>query len=91
MSLKFIRLQGVACVSPEVSFLTVFHGVTLSTFIFIAFSGAMYYFGQRAQACREDPERRRRFKSRVLNLAVWGLFLSAFAHSQLTQQGATEA
>jgi hypothetical protein len=61
----------VSCVQPEVSFLTVFNGVTISTCIFVIFCALTYFLGQRTAVAREDAQRRRRFKSRVLNVLIW--------------------
>ena len=75
-SLQFLRLPSISCVQPDVSFLTVFNGVTISTLLFLVFCAATYVLGQRTKIAREDPERRRRFKARVLSCTIWGIFLS---------------
>ena len=74
-SLQFLKLPDIACVQPEVSFFTVFNGITLATFGYLAFVVFMYKFGQQTEALKTDPQRRRRFKSRCLSLCIWGLFL----------------
>jgi hypothetical protein len=58
-----------------VSFFIVFNGVTLATFLYIVFCTAVYTYGQRWKVAVDDPELRRRFKTRVLNVSIWGLFL----------------
>jgi hypothetical protein len=35
--------------------------------IFISFCGLTYYFGSRSAVAKADPERKRRFKTRVIN------------------------
>jgi hypothetical protein len=71
------RLPTIACVQPEVSFYVVFNGVTIATFLYVAFCTAVFIFGQRTKAAVDDPERRRHFKTRCLNVTIWGLFLGA--------------
>jgi hypothetical protein len=53
----------------------VFNGVTITMLLFIVFCGASFYLGARTEIAKADAERRRRFKSRVINCAIWGLFL----------------
>ena len=75
VSLQFLKLPDVACVQPDISFFTVFLGVDIATLLFIVFCIGVYMGGQRMEILRNDVERRRRFKSRVLSTLVWGLFL----------------
>ena len=50
----------------------VFNGVTISTLLYIVFCLLTYYLGQRTVVAKADPERRQRFKTRVLNMFIWG-------------------
>jgi hypothetical protein len=75
VSLQFLQLPAIACIQPDVKFTTVFNGVTISTLIFCIFCMSTYHLGQKTTVAREDPERRQRFKSRCLNVFIWGLFL----------------
>lgn len=75
VSLQFLKLPAIACVQPEVSFYTVFNGVTLSCFIYICFCALTYFVGQRSAIAKADPERRRRFKTQCLSSFIWGIFL----------------
>ena len=74
-SLQFLKLPAIACIQPEVEFLVVFNGVTITTFGYLVFVIVVYKLGQHTEAVKADPQRRRRFKSRCLNLCIWGLFL----------------
>ena len=71
VSLQFLQLPAIACIQPDVSFYTVFNGVTISTLIFCVFCISTYHLGQKTAVAREDPERKQRFKSRCLNLFIW--------------------
>jgi hypothetical protein len=73
-SLQFLNLPAISCISPGVSFLTVFNGVTISTALFVLFCAAVYELGQRSAAALADDDRRRRFKTRVSSVFIWGLF-----------------
>jgi hypothetical protein len=74
-SLQFLKLPAIACIQPEVSFFVVFNGVTITTFCYLVFVVVVYKAGQSTKVIKTDPQRRRRFKSRCLNLCIWGLFL----------------
>ncbi len=75
LSLKFLKLPALACVQPALSFYTIFNGVTIVTLLFVIFCGTVYFLGQLTEAARIDDARRRRFKTRVLSVLHWGLFL----------------
>jgi hypothetical protein len=53
----------------------VFNGVTISTCLFIVFCALTYSVGQRTAIAVADADRRRRFKTRCLNVLIWGIFL----------------
>jgi hypothetical protein len=60
---------------PQVSFFTVFNGVTITMFCYIVFCMATYYFGARTRIALDDSGLRRRFKTQCLNTFIWGVFL----------------
>ncbi len=70
VSLQLLHLPNIACIQPEVSWYIVFNGVTLSCFVFVVFVGGMYYWGPRTAALVNDAGRRRRFKTRCLNICA---------------------
>ena len=59
------------CIRPQLSFYTSFLVTTLSFLAFCLFAVCTYYIGQRSAVALADPERKRRFKARVLN-GFWG-------------------
>ena len=65
VSLQFLKLPAISCIQPQVSFLTIFNGVTITMLLFIVFCALTYYLGQRSAVAKADPERRRRFKARL--------------------------
>ena len=71
VSLDFLRLPNIACLDPGVSFYIIFNGVTITTFIYIAFCMLTYYYGARTSVALEDIDRRRRFKTQCLNAFIW--------------------
>jgi hypothetical protein len=71
VSLQFLKLPALACVQPELSFYTIFNGVTITTALYIIFCSLVYVFGQRSKAAQEDAARRRRFKTRILSAFIW--------------------
>ena len=74
-SLSFMRLPALNCIRPQLSFFTSFLFTTLSFLAFCLFAVCTYYIGQRSRVAMADPERKRRFKARVLNGFWWGAFL----------------
>ena len=75
VSLQLLKLPTVACIQPEVSFYVVFDGTTVTLLIFFLFLLVPFYAGSRAPALRDDPARRRRFRTRVINNGIWAIFL----------------
>jgi hypothetical protein len=75
VSLQFLKLPAISCVQPAVSFFTIFNGVTIATAIYCIFCLTTYYMGARTAVATRDVERRQRFKSRVITVFIWGLFL----------------
>ena len=75
VSLQFLKLPAISCVQPAVSFYTIFNGVTIATAIYCIFCLSTYYLGARTSIAVRDVERRQRFKSRVITVFIWGLFL----------------
>ena len=75
VSLQFLKLPAISCVQPAVSFFTIFNGVTIATAIYCIFCLTTYYMGARTTIATRDVERRQRFKSRVITVFIWGLFL----------------
>ena len=65
VSLQFLKLPAISCIQPQVSFLTIFNGVTITMLVFMVFCALTYYLGQRTDVAKVDPERRRRFKARL--------------------------
>jgi hypothetical protein len=71
VSLQFLKLPALACVQPELSFYVIFNGVTITTLLFVIFCTATYHLGQRTTVAKNDPARRRRFKTQCLNCFIW--------------------
>jgi hypothetical protein len=71
VSLQFLKLPALACVQPEVSYFTIYNGVTLGFFTFVCFCGFMYWYGPRTEVLKADGARRRRFKTQVLSVFIW--------------------
>jgi hypothetical protein len=59
----------------QVSFFTIFNGVTLGFLTFVLFCGFMYWAGPRTELLKADAARRRRFKTQCLSVFIWAVFL----------------
>lgn len=95
--LNFISILSIACASPQLSFFQYFNLVTLSTFAFIAYMLLLLRLGvasaKRHSASHASKHARHyhkadeeRFKTRLLGVLTWGIFLIYPLVSQVTLQ-----
>ena len=76
VSLQLLKLPTMACISPEVSYYTIFDGTTIAMMLYLLFGAGTLFFGRRAAVLKADPQRKIRFTARCINAFIWGLFLA---------------